>query len=59
MLIITYDSRAKIGRGKELEDGFACMPDFHFNVTVAAISSHQLFIPSAVIPRSPHDALCH
>ena len=29
MLVIIYDSRAKIGNGKELEDGLACMPGFH------------------------------
>lgn len=40
MLVITYDSGTKIGTGKELEDGFACMPDFHFNITVAVMSSH-------------------
>lgn len=32
-----YDSGAKIGNGRELEGGFACLPDFHFYVTVAVL----------------------
>lgn len=40
MLVIIYDSRAKTGNGKELEDGLVCMPDFHFNITVSVMSSH-------------------
>lgn len=39
-MLVTYDSRATFGEGRELEDGFARLPDFHFDITIAVRSSH-------------------
>ena len=39
-MLVTYDRGATIGEGRELEDGFARLPDFHFSITVAVRSSH-------------------